>query len=586
MPRLGHPMTRPGFARFAPVVLYLLLALAYLAPAPLHMASWVPGDNGDTFTNLWPFWYFAQALLPGHEWTFHTGLQFAPDGIDLVYTSNSAIGATLLAPVTLAWGPALTLNLWLLLHLWLGGWFFYRFCRSLGVAGAPALLGGTAYGWSPFLAGHLPGHYTLVQIAFPAAALWSLSALANAARSGGRRQIIRAALCLAIATWCVVISDFYLAMMTAFLLLALLAHLALDGGPALRRRAFWLGLAGAASATALALLPMIRLILVARQHGDYSALDPAFGSRNVAAWSRLVGLPAWHFFWGPRAHPEFIGKLSSFNEYTYLGMVPLAVGFIGVLYLQHWRAVAAWVAAFILALGFGGQNAFSAEPAWTGTPLSFGKYWPQLFPFTEFRVPGRWQFALCTVTALLFAWGCQGLLQRVNGARARRMALGVVWAALLFDLTRWPMPLVKAVPTAGGISVANADDHGAVLDVPVGIISGQGHSVGQYDPAVLLRQMAHGRPVLSANVSRLPNDIVARRKQDAAFMRWTALQAGEAPTSAPVDWPDFRRRMGISEVRIPRDWPTSAALKQVADDMGKWRWTENADALHGRLENN
>jgi hypothetical protein len=374
--------------------------------------------------------------------------------------------------------------------------------------------------------------------------------------------------------------------MTLFLLVALLAHLVLVYGRVLvRSRAFWLRVALAAVLTLIGLSPWVWFMVQARTGGDYAAIDPGFGSRNVATWSRLVTLPAYHFLWGPRIYPEFIGKLSSFNEYTYLGMVSLALAFIGMLYVQQWRRVVIWIAAFLLALGFAGANRYSMEPAWPTGPLSFGRWWPAVFPLSEFRVPGRWQFALCAALAVCLAFGSDALLGRIQCRNRRWTVAALFFVAMVFDLLRWPLPIFEAQLIDAGIPLATSDSGKTVLDVPVGIISGQGHSLGDFRRETLLRQMVHGRPILSANVSRLPNDVVTRRKAELAT--WLSIQGGETGTTTPEamarfsrqDWPAFRQQYNIGSIRIPIEWPTSAALQQISNQMGPWKWRKTGYAL-------
>lgn len=154
---------------------YFATALIFLLPLPLHWATHIPGDNGDSYLNFWPFWYFAHLSETGGS-LFHHHLQLYPYGVQLIYMTASPLGGLLMTPVTLLISPAAGLNTWLFLHLWLGGWFFYRFCRLLPCAPLAAWLGGFMYQWSPFVAVHITGHYTLAQVAWPAAAVWAPSA--------------------------------------------------------------------------------------------------------------------------------------------------------------------------------------------------------------------------------------------------------------------------------------------------------------------------------------------------------------------------------------------------------------------------
>jgi hypothetical protein len=586
---------RPALDHLVALAAYLVSAVLFTLPLAGNFFSHVPGDNGDSIPHLWPFWYFAESLsggLAGDGNMFHPLLQLYPDGISLVFANSSPIGAFLMSPVTWMAGPAAALNLWLTLHLWLGGWFFYRLCRNLGAGAWSAWLGGFAYACSPFVAVHIPGHFTLVQVGFTAAALFFLSEMAQRAASVagggvGCKYWVGPAAGLGISCWAVAATDFYLAVMTLFLLTAALGHLGMMHGRALVRVSFFRPLVVAVAISAVLLLPWVLLILQAREGNDYSALDPAMGSSNVARWSRLVTVPAYHSVWGPRMYPEFIGKFPGISEYTYLGMVGLFVAFVGLVVRRDWRAALAWAGAFVVALGLAGANRYTLDPAWPeGHPLSFGRWWPTLFPLSEFRVPGRWQFALCTALAVGVALGVDGLLRRKRPA-GRALLATIIFILMAFDLLRWPMPLVEARPLESAIAPRNMNA-GAVLDIPVGIRSGTGHSVGQFDRETLLRQMVHGRPVLSANAARLANNVVAERQADKELQALVAVQSGDeqSTTAELTDWPLFMDRYNITTIRIPTDWPTSAALRQMLErSESDWRWSEgNGELIGDRIQ--
>src|SRR5690606_4983780 len=94
-----------------------------------------------------------------------------------------------------------------------------------------------------------------------------------------------------------------------------------------------------------------------------------------------------------------------------------------------------------------------------------------------------------------------------------------------------------------------------------------------------LRQMTHGWPVLSVNVSRLPNDLVAARKADRELIAWTTIQDGETTATGDFAWPAFAARYDIGAVRIPLDLDSSTTLQAIADQFHiglEWRVTDDA----------
>jgi hypothetical protein len=610
---------RPNLVMLA---VYLVTALLYLMPLPLHFANSIPGDNGDSYPNLWPFWYYPHMLATGTGGFFFHKLLFYPEGIHLVFTSSSTIGATLMAPVALLVSPAAALNSWLALNLWLGGWFFFKFSRTLGFGKWASWLAGFTYQWMPFNAAHIPGHYTLAQITFTAIALFSLAVLAR--RCAGEefkspatwKQLFWPAAGLSLACWAVAVSDFYLAIMTVYLLITLLAYFALHSRfrLAVRRPVFWTAIIAGAVFTLLLLVPWVLAIQAARAGHDYSPLDPYVVSKNISNWTRLISIPGWHPLWQRLVFPDLKGVVGVFNEWPYLGMVGFFFAALGLLFVRPLRLTIPWIVAFVIALGLGSGNRYSYLHGDAGGFITFGRYWPAVFPFAEFRVPGRWQFALCVILSITLALSVDALLNLPRHAavpRRRQVIAFGISLLVAFDLVRWPLPLCPAEPLPAGIPPASEGATGTVLDIPVGMTSGMGHYLGQFVPETLRRQMAHERPVLSVNVSRLPNDVINDLKRDPELTAFFSVQSGsflatpsyademttaaikpdpdlllnDIITSSALNWPAFQRRYNFTTVRIPDDFETSTSLRTLLDCTapGRWQWHLSDHELIGSL---
>lgn len=569
------------------LALYLVTALLYLWPLPLHWTSHIPGDNGDSYPNFWPFWYFPHALISASSLFFHH-MQLYPHGMQLVYVTASPVGGVLMSPITMLVSTAAALNTWLLLHLWFGGWFFFRFCRELNCSPGAAWLGGFAYQWSPFIAVHLPGHYTLVQVGYTAAALYFLLRLARL--RGPWRDVIGPAFGLGIACGALSITDFYLTMMTAFLLLMVLVHIALDRDlrAALYQKIFWLGIAVASLLAVIIVTPWIIEMVHLRNRHEYPPPNPRLVAKLTLTWRRLMSPPGYHGVWQENIYGDQDKPVSMYNEWAYLGAIGFFVAAVGLLYLKPWRQAALWAMAFFVVLGLGSGNRYSDT---TGI-FSFGKLWPAFFPFSEFRVSSRWQFALCVIVAIALALGVNALFHvKLKRLAVKQIFLFSVTALMAFDLMRWPLPICPATPINSGIPVRAATDGArTVLDVPVGIVSGQGHQMGIIDNENLRRQLHHQRPLVYGNISRLPKDVYETYLADAELQAFFRAQgpADDVETTSveSLDWPAFRQRYDISGTRIPLDWPTSSALQQIINDTapGQWQWDETQGALIGELK--
>ncbi len=572
------------------LALYLVTAIFYLWPLPLHFSTAIPGDNGDSYLNFWPFWYYPRALLSGESLFYHQ-LQLYPHGMPMVYMTASPIGSILMSPISQLISPAAALNTWLILHLWLGGWFFYKFARLLRCAPGASWLGGFAWQWSPFIAAHITGHYTLAQVAYTAAAFYFLLLLIHRLlpQKTPWRRLFAPIAGLGIACWALAATDFYLTMMTAFLLPVLLLYATLDPAlrPVLKLKKFWAAIACAIIISAVLIIPWISELLHVRAQHDYTAPDPRLVAHNTMRWRQLSSPPQYHFLWGPHIYGRYEIAVSTYNEYTYLGIVGFIVAATGLLLVRPLTKVALIITVFLLLLGLGSGNSHS-NPTAPGFSLSaIGYLWPTSFPFSEFRVPGRWHFALCALLAIALAQGADALIRRrFPRPRASAAFVIVLTAIMAFDLNRWPFPICPATPIATGISPHKS---GTVLDIPTGIQSGQGHQMGIIDNHTLRRQLDHSRPLIYGNVARLPNDVYNQLLADLELQTFFQAQNPypsnhPAPTSEP-NWPEFRKRYNITAARIPLDWPTSASLKQIIDATApnNWQWHEANQALIGEL---
>jgi hypothetical protein len=84
---------------FLAFFIYLILAFLRFPQITLNVAKVVPGANGDTYFNLWGFWWVDYALFNLHQSIFHTALLFWPVGANLVYQTMSPIGSFIFGPL-------------------------------------------------------------------------------------------------------------------------------------------------------------------------------------------------------------------------------------------------------------------------------------------------------------------------------------------------------------------------------------------------------------------------------------------------------------------------------------------------------
>jgi hypothetical protein len=148
------------------LIVYLALSLALFGLHALrHPASEiVASDELDSSQFMWFFAWWPHALLHGLN-PFVTHLMFVPDGFNLTWATSMPGPSLLLAPVTLAFGPAVTWNVIQLLAPALSAWTAFLLCRHVTGDRRASLVGGYAFGFSPYMLIHLTGGPYLALVA-------------------------------------------------------------------------------------------------------------------------------------------------------------------------------------------------------------------------------------------------------------------------------------------------------------------------------------------------------------------------------------------------------------------------------------
>ncbi len=140
---------------------YTLLSLAFFGPPVLpflgHPSTTVIArDQIDSSLFMWFFAWWPHALLHGTN-PFVTHAMFVPEGFNLQWTTPMPGPSIVLAPITLAFGPAVTYNLIQLLSPALSAWAAFALCRHVTGKTWPSVVGGYAFGFSPYVLAHLTG---------------------------------------------------------------------------------------------------------------------------------------------------------------------------------------------------------------------------------------------------------------------------------------------------------------------------------------------------------------------------------------------------------------------------------------------
>ena len=246
----------------AAFLIYLGLAAAYLVPPiasdPFHRH--IGGLFTDPQILIWAFAWWPHAIAHGLN-PFYTHAIWAPDGINLAWTTSMPGLALPFTPVTLAFGPLFAYNVACILMPALSAWTAFLLCRYLTSETLPALVGGYLFGFSSYLLSAELSHiHTAAVFLLPVVALLVVRFL----RDDIRTWIFVLALAAALA-WQATLSTEILFLLTLGLLVSLVAAAVFvrDTRTQLRRLLVPLGAAYALAAVAVS--PLVYFVVTSSQ---------------------------------------------------------------------------------------------------------------------------------------------------------------------------------------------------------------------------------------------------------------------------------------------------------------------------------
>jgi hypothetical protein len=141
-----------------PLALYAALSLLLFGVHIVgHLGSRiVASDAIDSSQFMWFFAWWPHALLHGLN-PFVTHAIFYPEGFNLTWSTAMPGPSIVLAPLTVAFGPAVTWNVIQLASPALSAWTAYLLCEHVAGRRWPSLVGGYIFGFSPYMLTHLTG---------------------------------------------------------------------------------------------------------------------------------------------------------------------------------------------------------------------------------------------------------------------------------------------------------------------------------------------------------------------------------------------------------------------------------------------
>ncbi|HVC87935.1 MAG TPA: hypothetical protein VNC40_10990 [Gaiellaceae bacterium] len=121
------------------------------------------GTGVDPQIFIWSFAWWPHAVLHGLN-PFITHAIWAPDGLNLAWTTSVPGLALLFTPVTLLAGPVTAFNVAAVLMPAAAAWTGFLLCRHLTGSTWPSLAGGYLFGFSSYMLGQQEGHLHLTSV--------------------------------------------------------------------------------------------------------------------------------------------------------------------------------------------------------------------------------------------------------------------------------------------------------------------------------------------------------------------------------------------------------------------------------------
>ena len=114
---------------------------------------------------MWYLVWWPYAILHGLN-PFIAKVAWVPTGFNVTWGNSIPGAALLMSPITLAFGPVVSLNVLSLLAPVLAAGAAFILCEYVSESFWPSLLGGYTFGFSPYILGQLALHISLALV-FP-----------------------------------------------------------------------------------------------------------------------------------------------------------------------------------------------------------------------------------------------------------------------------------------------------------------------------------------------------------------------------------------------------------------------------------
>jgi hypothetical protein len=155
---------RDRWTNAAVPLLYLAVSFLYFGlPVASHPGRSLIGAGVDSQIFVWSFAWWPHAIGSGEN-PFYTHAIWAPEGVNLAWTTSVPLLALVFAPLTALAGPVVSYNAAAVLMPALAAWTAFLLCRHLTGRFWPSLAGGYLFGFSAYMLGHQEGHLHMTSV--------------------------------------------------------------------------------------------------------------------------------------------------------------------------------------------------------------------------------------------------------------------------------------------------------------------------------------------------------------------------------------------------------------------------------------
>jgi len=575
--------------RLTALAAYVLLALAFAWPLPLHLDTHLTGPiGGDTGVYVWNQWVFRHEVLNDRLPLFTREIFSLTRPANLSLHNYTIFQDLLALPLLGRLGVVTTFNVVYLLMIVITGYAAFRLAVHVTRRPVESWLAGALFSWSPYLVTRGMGHFSLVAAApLPVFVLLLLRC--------DERARVRDAVALGVtvcwaattdpyyAVYCVMLGCVFVASQalgivrdpsrrctvprTLDVLLACVAgfaiSLAMSGGwqmtvlgrqvsthglytPMLLLtslaivRAAWPYRRAALSIDRAAIIRFARVASVAVPV-SIVMLSPVLYAVGVRM--RDTGFETSRVLW--RSSPPGVDAVSFFLPNPNHPLAPEAIrAWLTPRPDQYLENVASIPLVALVVIGVAIGAGWRPSRVWIAVTAAFGLL--ALGPFVHVagfntHIPGPWALArylpiirlartparLSIVVVLGVSILFAAALSHLGDRwpRRRRLLLSAAAVALLFELCPLPRPLYSASVPAFYTRVALDPHDVTLMELPVGVRDGTS-SVGDFTARSQFFQTVHGKPLVGGYLSRVSRSRIAELRKDPLLDALITLSEG------------------------------------------------------------